>query len=71
MRYVDFRDQIQIALIESPDGLTWKELKEQLKLPYEQPCQTWLKQMEAEIGLTRSRGSQRAYTWKINPLIKG
>jgi hypothetical protein len=70
MRYIDFRDRIQNVLINHPSGLTWKELKKQCDLPYDQPCQTWVYQLEQEIGLSRERGSHRAFLWKISPTEK-
>ncbi len=65
MRYTDFRDAIRDELKQSREGLTWGELKERLDLPYDRPCPAWVKQMEKEIGLSRARGSGRAYVWKI------
>lgn len=65
MRYVEFRQQILQALSEQPQGLTWAELKEQLDLPYKQPCYTWLYRMEAEDGLARGPGPGRAYVWRL------
>lgn len=65
MRYIDFRDAIEEELRQNPDGLTWVELKERLDLPYDRPCPAWTKQMEEEIGLSRARGSGRAYVWKV------
>lgn len=65
MRYVDFRDTIHKELKKNPGGLTWKDLKNRLDLPYESPCQTWLRQLENEIGLVRRAGSGRALLWTI------
>ena len=65
MRYIEFRDQIDVELRRNPAGLTWAELKQRLELPYPRPCPTWVLQLEAEIGLTRSRGAGAAYVWKI------
>ena len=65
MRYIEFRDSIEAELRKHSKGLTWKQLKARLELPYERPCPTWTKQMENEIGLSRARGSGRAYVWKI------
>lgn len=67
MRYVDFRDAILNELRKNPKGLTWKELKKHLDLPYETPCQTWVRQLEQEIGLSRIKGEDRGYLWKIGP----
>jgi hypothetical protein len=68
MRYVEFREAIHKELMGNPEGLTWVELKQRLGLPYEQPCPTWVKRMEQEIGLTRARGAKRAFLWKIPPV---
>lgn len=65
MRYVDFRDVIRNELRRNPDGLTWAQLRERLDLPYKSPCSTWVYRMEQEIGLKRSRGSGRAFVWKL------
>ena len=65
MRYTEFRDQILRRLQRQASGLTWVELREQLDLPYERACPTWIKQLEAEIGLTRTKGSGSAKVWKV------
>ena len=65
MKYVEFKKLIHDELVRNPAGLTWGELKSRLDLPYDRPCPTWVKQMEDEIGLSRARKTQRAYTWKI------
>ena len=70
MRYKEFKELIQIELLKHPDGLTWVELKNQLNLPYDRPCQTWINQMEQEIGLLRVRGEKRAYIWKISSKVE-
>ncbi len=67
MRYVDFKDQIRNELGQNPAGLTWAQLKEHLELPYDRPCAAWVKRMEGEIGLSRARGSGRAFVWKVQP----
>ena len=67
MRYIEFRDQIHTELRQHPDGLTWAELKTRPNLPYKRPCQTWIGELEKEIGLSRVKGAERAYLWKIQP----
>jgi hypothetical protein len=67
MRYVDFRDVISAELQRSPAGLTWAELKRRLDLPYSRPCPTWVARMEAEVGLTRAKGSGAAHVWRVAP----
>ena len=65
MRYVDFKDAIRDELRKNPSGLTWAELQENLDLPCKRPCPTWVRRMEEEIGLARTRGPGRAFLWKL------
>ncbi len=65
MRYVDFRDSICSELRRDREGLTWKQLKERLDLPYRTPCSEWIGRMEEENGLVRVPGPGRAYIWRI------
>jgi hypothetical protein len=65
MRYTEFRDAIRRELRENVEGLTRAELKEGLDLPYERPCQTWVKRLEKEIGLLRVPGQGRDHLWKV------
>ena len=65
MRYTEFKEKIRDELIKHPEGLTWKELKRNLNLPYERPCPNWTKRLEQEIGLIRVKGRGNAYIWKI------
>ena len=63
MRYVEFRDTIEQALRDHPDGLTWKDLRDRYDLPYDRPCPTWVRKLEGEIALRRERGHGRAFLW--------
>lgn len=65
MRYTEFRSRIETALVDAPQGLTWKMLRDQLELPYERPCPEWTRRLETEIGLTRERAGGRALVWRI------
>lgn len=65
MRYIDFKDAIRDELRKNPDGFAWIELRKRLYLPYERPCPTWVRQLEQEIGLTRTKDTGRAYVWKV------
>jgi hypothetical protein len=65
MRYVEFRDLILKELKRNPKGFTWIELRDRLNLPYEKACQTWIYQLEEEIGLHRVIGEGRALVWKV------
>lgn len=67
MRYEEFKKAIRDELSANPAGFTWVELRERLALPYKQPCPTWVKWLEREIGLTRARNSGPAYVWRVRP----
>ena len=66
MRYTEFRDRIAAALRRQRSGLTWNELRERLDLPYERPCQEWVRRLEADIGLKRVKGAGRALVWRLD-----
>ena len=66
MKYTEFRDSIAARLKSHPSGLTWKELKESLDLPYERPCPVWTRRLETEIGLDRNRKRGNAKLWKLD-----
>ena len=65
MTYIEFKDSIRSALRKKPTGLTWKQLKLVLDLPYSRPCPEWMKQLEKEIGLIRRKGAGRALVWRV------
>ncbi|MEM9252981.1 MAG: hypothetical protein AAGB29_11580 [Planctomycetota bacterium] len=65
MRYTEFRDTIHRRLKRRKAGMTWAELRDTLGLPYNRPCPEWTKKLEAEIGLTRVKGSGRALVWRV------
>ena len=65
MTYTAFKTAIHAKLIQEPDGLSWKALRDSLELPYERPCPEWVKRLEKEIGLTRFKGNGHAYLWRL------
>jgi hypothetical protein len=65
MRYTDFRDSIERELRRNTNGLTWSELQQRLELPYARPCPEWTKQLQADIGLRRVKGSGKALVWQV------
>ena len=65
MTYIEFRDAVCGELGRRKNGLTWRELRERLDLPYERPCPTWVRRLEVESGLTREPGPGRAYVWSL------
>jgi len=64
MSYDDFKTKIQNELKANPDGLTWGELKERLKLPQTVPNNKWVRQMERDIGLLRVKEA-RGLIWRL------
>lgn len=66
MRYEAFRDAIQAHLGPRPGGRTWAQLRAELDLPYGRPCPTWVARLEREIGLTRAKGEDRAFVWRVS-----
>ncbi|HCD34731.1 MAG TPA: hypothetical protein DER01_20145 [Phycisphaerales bacterium] len=65
MKYTEYRDAIADALKHENSGLTWKQLRDQLDLPYNRPCPEWTRRLEQEIKLTRVKGSSRALIWML------
>ena len=65
MRYTQFRDLITRELRRRHRGLTWGELRDRLDLPYDRPCPSWVRRLEQEIGLARTRGTGRALIWSL------
>jgi hypothetical protein len=65
MRYAEFKRAIHRELRQRPQGLTWLELQQRLNLPYDRPCPTWTHMMEQEIGLSRKKGTSRAFVWRV------
>ncbi len=65
MKYIEFRDAIHQELIDNPAGLTWIQLRGRLSLPYKMPCQTWIAQLEKEIGLKRESRVHGALIWQV------
>jgi hypothetical protein len=65
MRYIEFRDVVETYLRRNRLGRTWAEIRDALDLPYERPCPTWVRRLENEIGLRRTKGDGRALVWHV------
>ena len=66
MRYVEFKNAIEQELRRNPDGLTWLELQQRLRLPYDRPCPTWTQKLEKEIRLSRRKlPGQASLVWRV------
>jgi len=66
MKYIDFKNAIRAELLRNPNGLTWRELKDRLDLPYERPCPSWVRRLEEEIALVRVKGQGRPLVWRLD-----
>jgi len=64
MSYEEFRDKIKNALQYSDHGMTWTELRNQLKLEQVVPNNKWVRLMEKDIGLERIKDI-RGVVWRI------
>lgn len=65
MTYAEYRANIQGALRKRPEGMTWKELKSELQLPYSQPCYEWMARLEKDIGLVRKEKRGNTLLWQV------
>lgn len=63
MTYRKFKDLIHARLQTCGNGMTWRELKDDLGLPYDRPCPEWTRRLESEIGLIRKKGVGNALVW--------
>jgi hypothetical protein len=63
MTYLQFRDLIQAKLRERRRGMTWRELRDDLGLPYDRPCPEWTRRLESDIGLIRQKRTGNAFVW--------
>jgi hypothetical protein len=62
--YEQFMRKVETILKAKPAGLTWTEIKKELNLPQRVPNNKWVRQMETDIGLTRTMGN-KGMLWRI------
>jgi len=62
--YEKFKIQIEAVLKAEPKGLTWTEIKQRLNLPQRVPNNQWVRKMEKDIGLTRTKEA-RGIVWRV------
>lgn len=65
MSYEEFRDTIREELKAANDGLTWTELRTASGLPQMFPNNQWVRRLEADIGLQRTREKQGIIRWRM------
>jgi DNA-directed RNA polymerase subunit RPC12/RpoP len=65
MTYEQFRDTIRDTIRANGAPLTWTEIRTRAKLPQAFPNNGWVRRMEADIGLTRTRDAHGIILWAI------
>lgn len=64
--FESFARAIVKVLVDSPEGLTWSQIREVSNLPNKRPCPLWVHRMENERGLLRFRDNKSSQIiWKM------
>jgi hypothetical protein len=63
--YEDFSSAIAKVLREAGDALTWTEVRTLAKLPQAFPNNKWVRKMETDIGLARTRDEHGIIHWRM------
>lgn len=63
--YEDFKGIIVKVLNEAGKPLTWTEIRTIGKLPQLFPNNRWVKQLESEVGLKRTRDTHGIIRWNL------
>jgi hypothetical protein len=66
MDYNEFRDRIRKVLEYNDKGMTWTEIRALLKLDQVVPNNKWVRQLEKDIALLRTRRSDGTIVWRVN-----
>jgi hypothetical protein len=62
--YEQFKDSIIKGLKNEKEGLTWSSLREKERLDQKRPFNKWVRQLEKDIGLIRTKRDGLTY-WKL------
>lgn len=65
MPYPEFREKIEKVLKYS-DGMTWTQIRSELKLDQVVPNNRWVKQLENDIALRRVKVADNKVLWRLN-----
>jgi hypothetical protein len=65
MTYEAFRSQVEQALRNAKQDLTWTEIRTSAKLPQLFPNNQWVHRLEKDIGLQRSRDAHGIIQWRL------
>jgi antitoxin component of MazEF toxin-antitoxin module len=66
MSYEQFRDKIKSVLQYNDKGMTWTQIRTQLRLNQVVPNNKWVRRMEKDMGLIRVKGKDGIVLWRIN-----
>lgn len=64
--YNEFRLRIKKVLERNTEGLSWTEVRTASRLPQVLPNNAWVRRLEDDIGLRRTR-ERGAMIWRLNP----
>lgn len=64
--YEEFSEKVRKTLQYSDNGLTWTEIRTQLKLDQVVPNNKWVRAMEKDIGLMRVKRADGVVVWRVN-----
>jgi antitoxin component of MazEF toxin-antitoxin module len=65
MTYDDFRDKIRQVLEYNDKGMTWTEIRNYLRLDQVVPNNKWVRLLEKDIGLVRTKRSDGVIIWRV------
>ena len=65
MSYESFRDKIKQTLGDAGKPLTWTEVRTTAKLPQAFPNNQWVRRMEKDIALARSKDKHGVIHWQL------
>ena len=63
--YEQFRDAIQTTIERASNPLTWTEIRTIARLPQKFPKNQWVRQLEEDIKLRRSRDANGIIKWGL------
>jgi hypothetical protein len=65
MTYEDFQKKVRNILRNAKEPLTWTEIRTGARLPQLFPNNQWVRKMEKDIGLERSRDAHGIIHWTV------
>lgn len=68
--YENFKEKIRTILNDNPSGLNWTQIRGIGNFSQKVPNNKWVKKLEEDINLIRTRDRNRGIIWKLNQKIK-